>query len=453
MIVPSSRLLFWVGVVVVPFSVLAGTVSSAFAPSAALIGALLTLVVLDAALSPSGLRGITVELPELVRMTKDREGTMEIRIRNEPAKAGRIRIGLPFPPEMVSEHEDLVAILPEGSEWSRVFWNCTPVRRGSYIIDKCYIGTASPLGFWSRRTSVPARTEIRVYPNLLPERKNLAAIFLNRSTLGIHAQRQIGKGREFEKLREYIRGDGYDEIHWKATAKRGRPITKVFQIERTQEVYVIIDASRLSARLPGLPAGGSPTGKAADATTILERFITAALMTGLVAERQGDLFGLLTFSDRILNFVRAKGGKAHFGSCREALYTLHPRIVSPDFDELCTFIRLRLRHRALLVFLTSMDDPALAESLLRNLQLIHRQHLIVVNMIAPSGVRPLFSSNDVETKDDIYRELGGHVLWNNLRELERVTHRMGVKFSLLENEKMCSQLVSQYMNIKRRQQI
>ena len=60
----------------------------------------------------------------------------------------------------------------------------------------------------------------------------------------------IGKGREFEKLREYIPGDSYDEIHWKATAKRGRPVTKVFQIERTQEVYVVIDASRLSALQP-----------------------------------------------------------------------------------------------------------------------------------------------------------------------------------------------------------
>src|SRR5204863_1117351 len=104
------------------------------------------------------------------------------------------------------------------------------------------------------------RSEIRVYPNLLNERKNLAALFLHRGSFGMHAQRQIGKGRDFEKLREYIPGDSYDEVHWKATAKRGRPVTKIFQIERTQEVYVIIDASRLSARptqVAGLPEGRS----------------------------------------------------------------------------------------------------------------------------------------------------------------------------------------------------
>src|SRR5207247_10489432 len=86
------------------------------------------------------------------------------------------------------------------------------------------------------------------YPNLFTERKSLAALFLHRGSFGLHAQRQVGKGREFEQLREYIPGDGFDEVHWKATAKRGRPITKIFQVERTQEVYVVIDASRLSAR-------------------------------------------------------------------------------------------------------------------------------------------------------------------------------------------------------------
>src|SRR6185312_13308872 len=199
--------------------------------------------------------------------------------------------------------------------------------------------------------TLPAQSEIRVYPNLLGERKNLAALFLNRGAFGLHAQRQVGKGRDFEKLREYVPGDGYDEIHWKATARRGKPITKVFQIEKTQEVYVIVDASRLSARKPD---------ENAETNSVLERFVTAALVLGLAAEQQGDLFGLLTFTDKVETFVRAKNGDAHYNTCRDALYTLEPKIVTPDFDELCTFLRLRLRRRALLVFLTALDDPAVA---------------------------------------------------------------------------------------------
>src|SRR2546430_17663496 len=91
----------------------------------------------------------------------------------------------------------------------------------------------------------------------------------------------------------------------------------------------------------------------------LERFITAALVLGLAAEQQGDLFGLVTFTDKVGAFLRARNGKAHYNACRDAVYTLQPQIVTPDFDELATFIRLRLRRRALLIFLTSLDDPVL----------------------------------------------------------------------------------------------
>ena len=218
----------------------------------------------------------------------------------------------------------------------------------------------------------------RVYPNLLTERKNLAALFLNRGMFGLHARRQVGKGRDFEKLREYVPGDGYDEIHWKATAKRGRPITKVFQIERTQEVYVIIDASRLSARIQ--PMAGAATGASMGETTVLERFITAALVLGLAAEQQGDLFGLLTFADRVGTFVRARNGSAHYSACRDALYTLQPGAGDAGLRRArARSSGLRMRRRALLVVLTSLDDPLLAASFAANVDIICRQHLILVN--------------------------------------------------------------------------
>jgi uncharacterized protein (DUF58 family) len=174
-------------------------------------------------------------------------------------------------------------------------------------------------------------------------------------------------------------------------------------------------------------------------------------MLGLAAEKQGDLFGLLTFTDQVQNFVRAKNGKAHYSTCRDALYTLQPQIVSPDFDELCTFIRLRLRRRTMLFFLTSLDDPALAESFVRNMDLIRRQHLVLVNMIQPPGVAPVFTHPNVASVDQLYEHLGGHLQWTRLRELEKVLKRRGVQFSLLDNERLSAELVSQYLNVKRRQ--
>jgi len=466
MIAPQNRLLLWFALVVVPFALLGAIEPVAAVVALACIGGFLLIVLGDAVAAQSGLKGISVELPGVVRLSKDRETMIELRIRNERQKQRQLRLALAFPRAIDSVQEDVRVELPEASEWSRLAWPCVPRQRGRFVLDAVHIEGSSPLGFWAVRCRLPARCEVRVYPNLFSDRKSLAPLFLNRSAFGLHAQRQIGKGREFEKLREYVPGDGFDEIHWKATARRGRPITKVFQIEKTQEIYVVVDASRLSARPAGVEGfrlqveGASqravvenlePATFNVQPESTLERYITAALMLGLAAEKQGDLFGLVTFTDKVQNFVRAKNGKAHYSTCRDALYTLQPQIVSPDFDELCTFLRLRLRRRTLLFFLTSLDDPALAESFVRNMNLIRRQHLVLVNMIQPPGVAPVFTNPNVASVDQLYEHLGGHLQWTRLRELEQVLKRRGVQFSLLGNERLSTELVTQYLNVKRRQ--
>src|SRR5204862_3712820 len=135
-------------------------------------------------------------------------------------------------------------------------------------------------------------------------------IFLHRRAFGIHAQRQVGKGRDFEKLRDYMHGDPLEDVHWKATAKRGRPVTKVFQIERTQEVYVVVDCSRLSGRVSSDPSEAAlieerNSAIKSVATTVLDRFLTTTLLLALATEQQGDHFGLVTFSDRVHTVIHA----------------------------------------------------------------------------------------------------------------------------------------------------
>lgn len=448
MIVPRTRLIFWTGVIALPFALMAVLEPAALTLAFAAIVGLFAVTIIDAALSYGRLRGIDFELPEVVRLTKDREGELPILIKNEAAREYPLRLGLAFPRDILCERPDLQTVAPAGAMAARMVWPVTPVRRGNFPIDRVYMEGVSPLGFWGVRASRAVRSELRVYPNLLGERRRLAAIFLNRAAFGVHAQRQVGQGREFEKLREYIPGDSFEDVHWKATAKRGRPITKMYQIERTQEVYVVIDTSRLSARTVRMATNGAEGD-----VSYLERFITASLILGMVAERQGDLFGLVTFGDRIHSFVRAKNGQAHFNACRDALYTLEPQLANPDFDELFTFLRLRLRRRAMLLFLTNLDDAVLRESFVKNIEMVRRQHLCLAAMMTPPRVRPLFTDAHVETPADIYRHLSGHLMWHDLREVERVLKRMGVGFSLLDNERMCAEIVAQYANVKQRQLI
>lgn len=439
MMVPGARLLLGVGVVVLPGAALIGLVPSLVLWLAVILAVFCLLVLVDAALAPRRLAGLAAAFPAVQRLTKDQPGILTLHLTNASLQRKVLRVGLRLPPEFVSPHAELLTVLPAGQQVSQVEWPLRAVQRGQYTLSECYVETASPLGFWAARTTLRATGEIRVYPNLRRERQHLATLFLPRHGVGVQAQRQVGQGHEFETLRKYVPGDNYSDLHWKATARHSFPVTKVFQVERTQEVYVIVDASRLSGR------------PVPDDTVLLEQYITAALVLALAAEKQGDLFGLLTYSDRPLSFVPARTGKSHYTTCREALYRLQPQMVTPDFDEVYTFIRLRLRRRALLVWLTSLDDPLLAESFVRHVDLICHQHLVCVNMLRPHGVRPLFADLATPTTEAIYQHLAGHMVWQQLQQLTTVLRRHGIPLALLDSASLCTQLVTDYMRIKQRQ--
>jgi uncharacterized protein (DUF58 family) len=452
-IIPRTKLIIWVGLLFIPVSVLAAVIPAVTESGIGLTIGFLAVTIFDAAVSRKLLAGIRVTLPAVMRLSVGRETEMTLSIESEAARIKQLRLGLSFPREIYSENQDLVTELPEESPHSIVAWPFKALKQGRYFFENCYLETASRMGFWSLRRTEAARSEVRVYPDLFRERKKLSGLFLNRG-IGVHALRQVGKGREFEQLREYLPGDSYEDIHWKATARRGQPITKVYQIERTQQIYVIVDGSRLSARNSN-PQGSKSVNMEQpgvdDFTTIMERYAAAALVLGLAADRQADEFGLLAFDDRVRKFIRAKSGKAHYNVCRDALHTMQARSVTPDFNELFTFLATKIRRRALLILLTNLDDPVLAKSFTANIDVISRRHLVLVNMLKPVGAQPLFSDASANTVDDIYRKLGHHLQWRHLRETEKHLRRRGVGFCLLENENLCTDIVSQYLTVKRRQ--
>jgi uncharacterized protein (DUF58 family) len=428
--IPSSRMIWVVGVVGFPAAAVAALAPEARLAAGLLLAVLAIVIGGDALMRERALRGIRVELPELVRMFKERPAEILVRIHN--GSATRIRVGVMVPEGIAAEFEESDVELP--AKVSEFVWKWTAHRRGLYRIEAVYLEAISPWGMWQVRRKDAVAMEVRVYPNL---RRNDDLKALRQGVSGVHAMRQVGRGREFEKLREYLPGDGFDEIHWKATARRGRPITKVFQVERTQEVYVIIDRSRLSAR-------------AAGDETVLERQIAASLIVGAAAEKRGDLFGLAAFSDNVDAFVRARNGKAHYAALRDAIYQLQPKAVTPDFDEIATFLRLRLRRRAMVLFLTSLDDPVLAENFARAIKLLARRHLVLAGMLRPESAHRLFEG-DVESVEDVYRGLAGHIAWRRLKELEASLARQGVRLSVIDPEGFSGALIGIYDSVKQRQ--
>jgi len=430
MIAPRTRLLVLAALVVVPLAFIAGLAWTLMPACVSVIAGVCGFAAWDAGRGLQAIGALRVRLPALLRATRDVEARLPVDVINNGGTAVAAQVALRLPQDLVSDR--VAALVDAGPGVTRIEWPLVPRERGDYKIELADIERSSPWGLWSIRAVAPVECEVRVYPSLRGGATR--AMLLSRETSGTRRERQVGRGREFEKLRDYAPGDSFDEIYWKATARRGKPVVKVFQLERTQELYVVVDASRLTAR-----------------RETLEKYVKAALHLGLAAERQGDRFGLITFSDKVHQFVRARSGKAHYRACREAIYKLQPRRVSPDFGELFGFIQTVLRRRALLVVLTALDDPVLAESFAQAVRIASRRHLILVNVAGTPGIQPLFDDPLPQGLDGLYRDVAGQLFWKKLRELRMKLERAGVRFSVLDPDRLETDLTSLYLDVKRRQ--
>lgn len=430
MIVPGSRILLAAALVVLPLATLGGVMPGLALPCAGVLAVCFAASVADAVLSRQRVAALGASAPALVRLTKDVRADLTITLENRSTRAIAVRAGLAMPEGVESERLTESVTLQPGR--SALAWPCTGTTRGDHALRDLHVETPSPLGLWLARARVPVECNLRVYPNLRD--RATVALFLRAPNAGMRVHRQVGKGREFERLREYIPGDSYEDIHWKATAHRRSPVVKLYQVEHAQEVYVVVDASRLSAR-----------------EQILESYVTAALHLALAAERQGDRFGLITFSDRPHRMVRARSGMDHFRLCRETIYSLQARRVSPDFRELFTGLQLNLRRRSLLIFFTALDDPLLAETFAREVPLVARRHLVLVNVMRTAGTQPLFEDAAPANVESAYQALAGQMLWNKMRELQIALHHRGVRLSVVDPQNIKAQATAAYLEIKRRQ--
>lgn len=453
MIVPRVRLILAASLVLLPSGFMIAWHPGFTAHAAALAAGLLLVTTLDAMVSSGRIRELLVEMPDVVRLTVDHEARLPIQISKPQVLALRLRVGLALPRAIESAQKDFWISLEPGPERVALAWPCRALRRGRFAVTRCHLETGSRLGLWGIRHVLALQSEIRAYPNLISGQQHLRGLFQRRQW-GLRTQRRLGKGREFEELREYLPGDSFEDIDWKATARRRHPITRVYQVERSQEIYVVLDASRLSTRSAAYVTDRRrlrrTEGPVAE-TTIFERYVTACLVMAMVADRLADRFGLLVFGDKPESFIKAGRGRAHYNACRDDLYNRTPRAVSPDFGELFTFLGTHLRKRALLVFLTSLDDPMLSENFIHAMQAASRQHILMVNMFRPPGAYPLFTSPDIRSVEGVYQHLVGHMLWSSLNEIRRLLRQRGAALHLLDKDQHCSQLVSQYMEIKQRQ--
>ena len=262
-------------------------------------------------------------------------------------------------------------IVPAGGAvaWTLAF---TPRRRGEHAVAPLTARVLGPWRLaWSQRDLLPAEPR-RVYPQVRwqGEVGQLLAL-AQRHRLGYVRQRLHGVGTEPYALREYLPGDPLNRIHWKATARHGRPVSREDTWERGAHLLVLLDCARAMASMDGRRSK-------------LDHALAAALALARVAAARGDRVTLVAFSDRRERVARVPAGSRGLAAAYAAFYDVEARLVEPAFD-LAAQAALELEGRsATVVLFTSVVDLAAAELLREALLRLERRHRpLLVNLEDP----------------------------------------------------------------------
>jgi uncharacterized protein (DUF58 family) len=399
------------------------------------------LVAVDALLSRRSLEQVRVAFPNILRLAHLRSETVSVPWESpRPLRCPRLVLDWPT---ILKWNQD--SPTPAGASRGVATWKVLPLARGQTRVRYAAMVANSFLGWWEIRRRWEPNVVVKVLPDLHADRRRLAARFFAQTGAGPRLRRLPGRGREFEQLRDYIPGDPVEDISWKASARRRTPVTKLYRVERTQEIYVALDTSRLSGRF--LPSSASD---AAPPCTVLDRTITAALLLATAARDQGDRFGVIAYDRLVHRFLAAGQGREHLRRVMDLLLDLRPSAVSADPVELFSFLRARLRRRALVVVMASLDDAAAIRAYQRGSDLVARHHLVLTLTIRPEGATPVFTGPPPDSVEEMYRQMDRHEQWRRLDELRRSLARHGVDLVVCPEETLVVTAIERYLDAKER---
>jgi uncharacterized protein (DUF58 family) len=308
-------------------------------------------------------------------------------------------------------------------------------RRGPKRLAALHLGLIGPLGLARVRERLALDLEVLVVPGLreVLAHQSRAALHLRRG-LGRRRSRQRGEGGQFESLREYVRGDDPRHLDWKATARRGQPMVRRFEAERSQNVVLAIDCGRLMAeRFEDLER--------------LDHALASAVVLSRVAESWRDNVGLLAFADSVSHLMRP--GSFPVGRLVEELSSVETRPVEPDYPRAILELSRELRRRSLIVVFTDLVDDEVSEPLAQNLAILARRHLPLLVAMRNPALFAAASETPTDRSGAYRRAAASELVTARRRSLERL-RRAGVQVLDILPTDSVTAAVDAYLEIKLR---
>ncbi len=336
------------------------------------------------------------------------------------------------------QKRDVLFKLNMGAGHKKVLrYKLRPVKRGSYEFGVINIYAKTVYGLFSRRYIVGAPAEVPVYPSYLQLRKYQLMAMSNRlSEVGVKKVRRIGQSMEFEQIKEYVAGDDYRTVNWKATARKSSLMVNNYTDEKSQQLYCVIDKSRVMK----MPFEG---------LSLLDYAINTSLVLSNVALTKMDKAGLLTFSENIGSFLPADKKALQMQSILETLYNQKTRYLESDYERLYIFIRRRITQRSLILLFTNFESLTGMRRQLPYLKKIAENHLLIAVFFENTELAK-FISKPSENLEEVYSKTVAENFAFEKRQIVKELNQSGILTILTAPQNLTVNALNKYLEIKAR---
>jgi uncharacterized protein (DUF58 family) len=315
-----------------------------------------------------------------------------------------------------------------------------PTKRGEYEFGFLRVYVKSPLKLVSRRFNFEQAETLPVYPSFLQMRKyELMAISNRLNEIGIKKIRRLGHSMEFEQIKNYVAGDDYRTVNWKATARQGNLMVNTYTEERSQHVYCVIDKSR-AMKMPF------------EGLSLLDYAINASLVLSSVALLKEDKAGIITISNRKGAVVAAEKRPTQLNKIMEVLYREKTRYLETNMELLYNTIRGTLKQRSLVVFFTNFESMSALERQLPFLKRIAKFHLLVMVFFENTELKTL-SEQSASNVEGIYIKTIAEKFVYEKKLIVRELARHGIQSILTAPKNVTVNTINRYLELKANQKI
>ena len=362
--------------------------------------------------------------------------TLELVVKNLASISLKTRIieELPF---QLQERDFEVSRDFDPKEEITLPYTIKPNTRGLYLFGDTLLYLSSKLGLVSRQYRGKNPMEMEVYPSILQMKKyELAHLNKLHQFLGIKKIRRIGHSYDFEQIKDYVQGDDYRSLNWKATGRYNRLMVNQYQDQNAQPVYCVIDKSRYMK----MPFNGM---------SLLDYSINASLVISNTALKKKDKMGLITFSDKLETVIKADNKPYQLKSILESLYNEKERMPEANYELLYTFLQKSIRQRSLMFLFSNIETKSSLSRILPLLKGISKNHLVVMIFFENNELTEFATKKPTELKD-IYLSVTSQKFISEKEVIIQTLRQNGVHTIFTRPENLTMNTLNKYLELKAR---